>query len=52
MLSKAIGAYLMLDGLGSFVVFREQHWFWQVGRVLRFVLGAILFRRGYNTGRL
>ncbi|MBT9133144.1 MAG: hypothetical protein DDT33_01675 [Firmicutes bacterium] len=43
MFNKIVGAWLMIDGLASFVAFRRQNWFWQVGRALRFVLGAILF---------
>ncbi|MBT9141510.1 MAG: hypothetical protein DDT30_02102 [Dehalococcoidia bacterium] len=49
MFDKIVGAWLMIDGLGSFIVFREQHWFWQGGRIMRLVLGAILFWKGVES---
>ena len=40
---RALGAWLMLDGIFSLIAFRRQRWPYQAVRALRVILGAVLF---------
>ncbi len=42
LLLVVFGAYLILDGVYSITVFQKQAWWYQVPRVLRAAIGAIL----------
>ena len=42
-MAKALGIWLMIDGILSLIIFRQQKWFYQAIRVLRAILGAVLF---------
>ena len=37
-----IGGYLFLDGLGSVLFVKDKRVFWQVGRVVRMILGIVI----------
>ena len=45
---RVFGIWLVVDGILSLIIFRRQRWFYQAVRVLRAILGAVLFWRS-NT---
>jgi len=42
---QIIGWFLILEGLGSLILFREQNIIFEVGRIVRIVIGIMIIKQ-------